>query len=127
MPLVAGSPSELAAVAPDADAPLAFSVLLNLLALLDRAVAYETAEGTHHPDLSGRVAEPATKRQGLASRLEAAAALRMRSLLADGQIAVRALLVELELPRTWGMLHVTRLPRWGTIAISAHYTASDEA
>ncbi|WP_168790596.1 hypothetical protein [Paraburkholderia aromaticivorans] len=126
LPLISLNARDFATVAPDAAAPHAFSVLLNLAAMLNRADAFERANGCSHPALPGRIAEVEAKRALLRERLETAAAARMKTLSSDGQIALRALFIELAFQRKVGTLHVTTFPRWGRIVTSEHYGAPDD-
>jgi hypothetical protein len=124
--LVSGVSADLAAAVPGAEAPEAFSICLNLLAILDRVRAYERASCGAAPTLPGRLEGAEPKRALLAARLEEAATARMRSLNLDGQAAVRALLLESREIQEQPTYYNGYPPLWGRIAPSgAYYKALD--
>jgi hypothetical protein len=125
--LLAGGLPELIDATPGAADPLAFSVVLNLLRILDGALAYEAATGRSHPDLPGPVRAGEPKRAFLRERLLAAAAARQEHLHADGRVAVQALLEELELMRQEQRRYDAQPPLFGTLAGSSAYRGASPA
>lgn len=101
-----------AAITPE----IGFSLCYNLLAALDRAIAYERVHAAPHPALGTVPQRPEARRHQLAEELERLSdGLRAR-MHADGRLALEQLWKELEVARGIGFYDVLRPPHWGTLA-----------
>jgi hypothetical protein len=123
--LINGSLDELKSLCPSVKTSESFSIYLNLLAKLSLAVSYQIKKGEVSPNLPGEVKDGSTKRAFLSDQLQSAACIRMNTLFPDAQIALNALLKEVEYIQERGFHYNLQLPRWGLIAPSKSYAASD--
>lgn len=115
-----GSLEELAARLPEPSVSHAFSIGLNLLANLDRTVTYQNEKH----DTERGVPDAAAKRDLLGDYLNKASRFLEPSLAPDGQIALNALLREVEIERELRIHNISIRPRWGSIAESQSYRTS---
>lgn len=92
--LIGGTAAELRNALSPAEAALSFSVLLNVLGVLDAVSAYERDNEGPAPVLSGRAVDAGAKRALLTEQLARAAEARKLSLHDEGQLVVDALVVE---------------------------------
>ncbi len=114
--LSVGTTQELMACTPDPHATGAFSLYLNLSALLEQVLHYEAKHSDAAPRFPGRMIEAEAKRQYLATQLSKVAPARMESLVVDGRVAVGVLLQELEQLRRKVFPYDGTPPPWGKIA-----------
>lgn len=113
-PLILGTAAELDVAARGSDAFEAFSLRLNLLARLRRAIAHERRHGAPHRAVAGAVHARREKEDLLEGRLAEASEQVARRLHADGQLALRTLLRHLRAERDEGAWQVDIAPVWGS-------------
>lgn len=111
-PLIVGTAAEVDELIRGDDELERFSLALNLLARLRRAIAHERRHGAPSPAAPGAVAARRDKISLLEGRLAEASERVERRLNADGRLALRSLLRQLDAER--GAWQVDLSPIWGT-------------
>lgn len=111
--LVAGTVAAVDEAVRGRDELESFSLCLNLLAWLRRAIAHERRMAAPHPGAAGKVQARGDKLALLEGRLAEVSDLLERRMNADGRFAVRMLLRQLEAERSEGAWQVDISPLWG--------------
>jgi hypothetical protein len=110
---VLGSPAQLQDVGRGSEELVRFSTALNLLARLDGTMAYERHHGAPHEGAPGKVAHYRAKVAVLDGMITSTARELKAGLNADGRVALRVLLGQLQSGRRDGQRTVLEPPVWG--------------